>query len=305
MLCAEAMDAMTDKREAVASYLNHAGFILLFCAGMMVLAVLPFTASPFAAKYRTEGRQWEANDDDPFRRAVVFLHTHASAVASVFAFCVVAGGCLVITGRRLFPVSSTTAAEREPQLASEPEESRELPERVVVNVAHGRSYVPLDIAAAISSSAMCIASIVSRSPSGILCGFGMGGFILFVMLALHHASCRTILLLQGKKLVVRQKNAFLSNDRKFDVVDDVYLAKSFRGHGVMPVSIDSVRQEYQLYHTDPRVNGLCVSSSGRMKHVLLPLPFENLLTVAEAVLKFSNEARIDKPKGSTQQTSPT
>ncbi len=292
---------MSHREDNIASCLTGAGFFFLFCAAMLILGVLPFLASPFAAQYRTEGRRWRGDDLDPFRRAVVFMHTHVLAITSVVGFCIVAGGSLVIVGRKIVPPNPAPKVERESWPESEAAQTRETPDKVLAVSLYGRRFVVPDIAAAIVCAAM---SFVSLSFSGIVCGMGMGGFFFFLMLTLHHASCRTILSLRGASLILRQENMFLSRDRAFESVDDVFLAKPVRGHGIMAISIDSVRKEVELYHARPRVNGLCVSSGGRMIHLLLPLPLESLLAVAESLRKVIRDGNFGTTEEGGQQPLP-
>lgn len=111
--------------------------------------------------------------------------------------------------------------------------------------------------------------------------FGAG--FLFAIQGIVQGSGRTTLVRRGTSLYLCHKNLLWRNMDTFDDVREVHLAKSVRGHGVVPLALDNVRKTLKAGRTPRNVKGLSVSTDGRTRSVRIRASTAELVRVAESV----------------------
>ena len=160
------------------------------------------------------------------------------------------------------------------------------------------------VAPCLAVSVLCLAAtcwvFFSSKPSFVVFWFVAAGFST-LMLALHDATMKHTVIVHDDALIFRRTNILSTKQDRFEEVEDISLAKPEGGEGAVPVAISKVQQEYASFHTHPRVNGLCISSGGRMRHIPLKLPFEELLSLAATLTEYAKAHGIllDTPKTKT------
>ena len=277
---------MKSWRETIACFLIGSGVFLLFLGIILVLGILPFVASPFASQYREGGRSWKPDDPHALKRAVVFFDTHGAAAVQIVGACLAGGVLSVIAGRKLLPQERRVLPKTEKVSAFEvpPPTPPKNTEELVASIPPQRKRALLDFAGAIGCCAVCAVVMTAEYPSIILTGLTAGGAFLCIMLALHHATCRTTVLRAGQSVILRKKNALWSDEISVDRFDGICLAKVIKGQGIVPLSLDTARKTLGRAAALPRVNGLYLSSNGTMVHLPISLHATELLTISESLM---------------------